>query len=173
MLGGDFTDGYILRVGDENVVDDSFGSSNTSGLFNGPVNKLAVLGDDSMVVAGDFSVYDQQIVGYIVKIGANGEVDQSFIRNMGTGFDGPVKSFDLMENGQIVVAGDFQKYDGYSSPGLIRLNGDGSIDKSLNVGSGFNHTVNTVKVLQSGEIMVGGSFTEFNGEPALYVARVK
>ena len=47
---------------------------------------------------------------------------------------------------------------------MIRLNSDGTVDPAFLTGCcGPNEPVTVVRALPDGKIMVGGSFTEFNG----------
>ena len=68
--------------------------------------------------------------------------------------------------GKYFITGDFNTYDGDSSNGLIRLNNDGTIDNTFNVGTGLvfgNSTDNYSLVLSNGIHVVYGTFTGYNG----------
>ncbi|MBX2945600.1 MAG: T9SS type A sorting domain-containing protein [Cyclobacteriaceae bacterium] len=74
-----------------------------------------------------------------------------------------VKSIAVQPDGKVVAIGDFTTYNGEPSRGIVRINSDGSIDKSFNVGSGFNLSPMCIKILMDGKILVGGNFTSYNG----------
>jgi hypothetical protein len=45
------------------------------------------------------------------------------------------------------------------------LNSDGSVDNTFSIGTGFNNTVWVIKVQTDGKILVGGNYTQYNGNP--------
>ncbi|RME69965.1 MAG: hypothetical protein D6776_12320 [Planctomycetota bacterium] len=62
-----------------------------------------------------------------------------------------------------------------SSPGLVRLNADGSIDAAFDVGSGMpGGGASAIAVADdgSGDVYVGGGFTLYNGAPVLRIVRL-
>ena len=99
------------------------------------------------------------------------EIDLNF--DIGTGLDGGTaytraKSFALQPDGKILVGGDFNSYNGNTKYKLIRLNTDGSIDQSFDIGNGFTNTEVVYKVIlqSNGKILVGGDFTSYQGNTA-------
>jgi uncharacterized delta-60 repeat protein len=90
-----------------------------------------------------------------------GSIDDSF--NIGTGFSNYITSMEIQQDGKIVIGGDFTSYSGTSRNRIIRLNSDGSIDNSFNIGTGFNAYVDDIKIQPDGKIVVGGNFTSYNG----------
>jgi hypothetical protein len=62
-----------------------------------------------------------------------------------------------------LVGGFFTQYQNVTANRLIRLNSDGSINNTLNIGTGFNGTTTTIALQSENKILVGGSFTIFNG----------
>jgi uncharacterized delta-60 repeat protein len=82
---------------------------------------------------------------------------------IGDGFDNTVRSLTLQADQNLIVGGDYLNLNGISSSYLTRLKPDGSIDETFSMGSGFNGKVYTSYVQPDGKIIVGGSFTTFNG----------
>ncbi len=58
----------------------------------------------------------------------------------------------------IYIGGDF-------SGGILRLDDNGMLDAGFSVGTGFNGRVTSIVPLASGEVYVGGYFTEFGSAP--------
>ena len=79
--------------------------------------------------------------------------------DIGTGFDNTVRVIDIQPDGKILVGGDFTKYNGTSRNRIVRLNSNGSIDTSFNIGTGFNDDVWTIDIQPDGKILVGGVAT--------------
>lgn len=65
------------------------------------------------------------------------------------------------------MGGNFTSYNSNVVNRIIRLNEDGTKDESFLTGSGFSKEgVEVIKISQSGDIMIGGSFTGFyNNSP--------
>ncbi len=78
-----------------------------------------------------------------------------------------------LSDGKVLLGGDFTLLIN-SQPvlGLIRLNSNGSIDPTFDVGSGVNGAVNTIAQQADGKLLVGGKFSTFNGVAANNLIRL-
>ena len=93
--------------------------------------------------------------------------------NIGTGFNGIVYTIDIQSDGKILVGGNSTLYNGTTSNSIIRLNSNGSIDTSFNIGTGFfNGGVYTIYIQLDGKILVGGYFTTYNGTTSNRIIRL-
>jgi uncharacterized delta-60 repeat protein len=81
----------------------------------------------------------------------------------GDGFDNTVRTVSLQADGKLIVGGDFLNFNGAVTSYLCRLFPDGSKDTSFGSGSGFNGKIYCSLLLPDGKIILGGSFTAFNG----------
>ncbi len=108
------------------------------------------------VFFGNFTFYGQQ-----------GKVDVTFNTLddglIGDGFDNVVRTLSLQFDQNLIVGGDYLNLNGISSPYLTRLKPDGTIDENFHVGNGFNGKIYSSYVQTDGKILVGGSFTSYNG----------
>ncbi|MDP6860715.1 MAG: delta-60 repeat domain-containing protein, partial [Verrucomicrobiales bacterium] len=76
-------------------------------------------------------------------------------------------------DGDVVIGGFFDKYDGVSRTHLARVRGDsGKNDSLFNPGDGANDPVYTVNVYEGGKVFIGGSFDQFDGNKVTSVARL-
>lgn len=82
---------------------------------------------------------------------------------LGDGFDGIVRTVALQTDGKLIVGGEFSNFNGAATPFLCRLLSDGSKDLSFNLGSGINGKVYCSLIQPDEKIILGGSFTNFNG----------
>src|SRR5690554_1699600 len=102
-----------------------------------------------------------------------GALDLTFNPNdfgsgMGTGANDEVYTTVLQSNGKILIGGNFTSYNGVPRNGIARLNSDGSIDNSFDPGSGVSGVssrVEAIAITPSGSILIGGSFTTYDGTP--------
>lgn len=71
------------------------------------------------------------------------------------------------------LAGGFQSYDEFRVQYLARLDGNGEIDTSFApTGTGLNGAARTLSIQTDNKIIVGGSFTTYNGTSRPYTARL-
>ncbi len=138
--------------------------------FDGETWDVALTGDGGVVVGGFFDEFDGVFRRNIAKLGADGSLDGSFV--VGSGFDDGVLALAAQDDGKVIAGGAFRSYGGVSAGGLVRLNADGSIDPSFDVGTGFNGDVWDVVVLDDGDVVVAGSFTTFDGVSAIRMVRL-
>lgn len=102
-----------------------------------------------------------------------GSLDTSF--DIGTGFREGFgeQVFALAQHdGNVLVGGNFKNFNGLAYNGIARLNPDGNLDRSFELGQGFNRPVRAIAVQADGKIIVGGEFTNFNGIACNYIARL-
>ena len=79
----------------------------------------------------------------------------------------------IQADGKILVGGTFAFVNGVEQFGLTRLNSNGSVDASFNMGGlGPNGSVYEIRVLADGKILIGGTFGTYNGTAIAGLARL-
>ena len=160
------------RLNPDGSVDAGFVPPLTAGGLNieyGLIQALALQPDGKVMVAGSFD----NPTANLARFNANGSLDTGFnpALNFGTG----VNAVAVQSDGQILVGGyfGFDPSTGVGNgSGIVRLNPDGSVDASFNVGTGVNGLVTDVRLQPDGRIVIGGEFTTFNGVPRGSVVRL-
>ena len=155
-------------------VDASFNSFDNGLLstgFDKEVDKIISLPDGGYIAFGSFTQFNGISVSGIVKLTAKGDLDLTFNPNQ-SGPDNTVKDVVVLSDGKLLVAGNFNKYNGVTVNRLIRLNTDGSIDTSFSMGTGFNYTIYSIVVQPDGKIIAAGSFSKYNGQAVNKVIRL-
>jgi hypothetical protein len=109
--------------------------------------------------------YNQQPVNKFIRLEENGNIDNTCLNNIGTGANGTINVIQLQQDGKILLGGTFNSFNGFAANNIIRLNVNCSIDSNFNLGTGFNSSVNDIFVMLDENILVGGDFTSFNGNP--------
>jgi uncharacterized delta-60 repeat protein/gliding motility-associated-like protein len=127
----------------------------------GSVLTTTIQSDGKIILGGYFISYNGIPINHIARVNMDGTLDASF--NVGTGVDGYVYASALQSDGKIIIVGYFSSYDGTPVNNVARLNMDGSLDASFNVGMGTNGEVHTVAIQSDGEIIIGGHFSTYNG----------
>ena len=156
---------------------------NQIGVGGYPISKLIAQPDGKILVAGAFTKYNGIDTKSIVRLNTNGSVDTSFITT--TGVERKILEV-MLESGtnKILIGGEFTSYNGTPIKKIIRLNTNGTHDTTFSIGSGTTdavliptcpycrNNVWTLKQQPDGKIMVGGSFTTFNGLSAMNITRI-
>jgi uncharacterized delta-60 repeat protein len=88
--------------------------------------------------------------------------DDPFI-NIFSNFDNNILCTCVQSDDKILIGGAFDIYDNYRSIKIIRLNSDTTIDKTFNIGDGFDRNVHVIKQQSDDKILIGGEFIRYNG----------
>ena len=99
--------------------------------------------------------------------------DNDMAAFFGRGANGPILSSAPQPDRKALFGGDFTFFDGLSRNHIARVNSDGSLDESWDVGEGFNGAVREILIQPDGKILVAGAFTEFAGAEAPHIARLE
>lgn len=173
LVGGAFTSfngtnrNRIVRLNTDGSIDQSF----TVGTgFNDIVKSIALQPDGKVLVAGEFTSFNGSTWNRIVRLNSNGSVDASF--NLVQGANNAIDNIYLLPNGKILIGGDFTNFNGFIRNRLALLNSNGSLDTLFNIGSGANGTIEATELQSDGKILIGGSFTTYNGIARNYLARL-
>jgi hypothetical protein len=99
-----------------------------------------------------------------------GTLDFSFDSEIGA--NDFVHTISIQSDEKFIVGGRFTTYDNNSSNYIVRLNNNGSIDPSFNVGTGADNFVLTSTIQDDEKILIGGSFTSYNSDNRNRIARI-
>lgn len=158
---------YISRLNSNGSLDATF---NPGTGFNGPVYSVNIQANGKIIALGQFDTFNSNTTNRIALLNSDGSLDATF--NSGTGFNNITWSSNVEADGKIIIGGQFTSFNGNTRNGIVRLNADGSLDPSFNPGTGFNNIAYTTNIQSNGKIIVGGSFTSFNGTPRNRIARL-
>ena len=182
VIGGAFTAvngvvrNRIARLSSNGALDTVF---NPGSGTDGPVFAVAeafLHGGRKIFIGGSFTTYNGADRNRIARLNNDGSLDGAF--NPGTGTDGVVYALaayptNTPDVGKVIIAGDFTAVNGVARGHIARLNSDGSLDTSFNPGSGANDAIRAVALLSDGRILIGGSFTNYNGTAINRIARLQ
>jgi uncharacterized delta-60 repeat protein len=128
-----------------------------------------------IIAGGAFTHFNGSSCNSITRLLSSGSLDLSFNAAIGSGFNGPVACVILQPNdGKILVGGAFTQFNGQTCNFIARLNTNGTLDTSFTSGSGFNNKVTCIAIQPHTpyQIIVGGSFTMYNGLVCNSIARL-
>ncbi|HRH70461.1 MAG TPA: hypothetical protein PLB89_13215 [Flavobacteriales bacterium] len=173
IIGGGFTSyngtacNNIARLNASGGLDASFNPGTGP---NSTVVCTALRPDGKIVIGGAFTSVNGTMCNRIARLNSDGSLDTGF--NPGTGAGAIVQSMILQPDGMIVIAGSFTTMNGVSRNHLARLNANGGLDNAFDPGTGANSTIRSVALQADGKILIGGSFTGYNGTGRNRIARV-
>lgn len=174
IISGSFTSyngnnsGRLIRLNQDGSQDTSFNTS--TGATSGIVYKVCPQSDGKIIIVGSFTKYNNVTVNRIARILPNGALDTSFITGSGAALN--ITNVEVLKDGKILLSGNFLAFNGFSTNKIIRLNQDGSVDTSFNIGSGFSDDINAMLLQPDGKIILGGKFASYNGIPANRIIRL-
>lgn len=155
----------IVRLNVDGTVDTTF-----KGRGYGTINAIAIQPDGKILIAGTFHRYGPAAISRkcIARINADGTLDESFDPGMGveglSGAPSEVETISLQKDGKVIIAGWFSVVNGVRINRVARLNANGSLDTTFNVGNGINSGQVYTSILQpDGKILLGGLFGGYNG----------
>jgi uncharacterized delta-60 repeat protein len=162
----------IARLNTNGTLDATLvtGSGFSNAINNAKVYTTAIQIDGKIIVGGDYTTYNGTTRNRISRINTNGSNDASF--NIGSGFNGDVLITKIQTDGKIIVGGAFGSFNGNTRVRIVRLNTDGTLDATFNIGTGFNGNVYSIYIQTDGKIIVGGAFSSYNGVSRNKIARL-
>lgn len=151
-----------------------FSSSNSSG--GALIYTTKILNNGKIAVYGDFNLYQGITTNKLAILNPNGSLDTSFNVGLGPNYVdqnyGSSSMISEQSDGKLIVVGNFTTFNGISKKNIVRLNLDGTIDTSFNVGTSSNGYITCVKIQSDGKILCGGKFTQFNGQAYASMVRL-
>lgn len=159
---------YLLRLKADGTLDSSFDIGTGFGAW---VLTLGVQTDGKVLAGGQFFTVQGNTKLYIARLNTDGSLDSTFATT-GAGLNGEVWTLSLQSDDKAIIGGTFMNYHVTSRNYIARLNTDGSLDASFTPGIGFNSAVVRTILQGDGKVLVGGTFTQFNGTARPYLARL-
>jgi uncharacterized delta-60 repeat protein len=173
----------IVQLNEDGTINTGF--TYGTGFQSDTTNELVELSNKKLIVIGQFTNYNGTNTIGIIGLNPNGTVDNTFV--LGTGFNPlPLQSagpdtIEKQSDDKVIIGGAFWVYNGITSPKIIRLNPNGTVDNTFVVGSGFtsggtfNNTdsfVTCLSIQSDGKIIVGGNFDAYSGSSVTRICRL-
>ena len=109
-----------------------------------------------IVLVGDFTSFNGVNRPGVVRLMADGSVDQSFDPGFGaSSVTGIIEEW----NGSLLAVGQFDRFNGVQLPGIVRLSADGVLDHSFLAGlPSISGQLSSVPLQDDGRILLAGDF---------------
>ncbi len=178
IIGGDFTlynkvgSKRITRLNANGSLDVTFNPAEYGfgDGANNTVQSIVLQSDGKIIIGGLFTSYNGIGINRIARLNADGTLDATF--NPGTGANGGVTATAIQSDGKIIIGGAFTTYNGTSRNRIARLNADGTLDVTFDIGIGADNIVNTTTIQSDGKIIIAGDFTSYNYNSRESIARL-
>lgn len=153
----------IARLNENGSIDATF---NPGIGANNAISKVIIQPDGKLLIAGSFSTYNDVPVHGVVRLTANGDVDDAFAPAITDSLT-LIYQIGLQADGKIIVAGKVRNYTGgmANTIEVIRLNKTGCRDRSfqpclINVGDTYAR-INSICVENNANILLAGTINDF------------
>jgi uncharacterized delta-60 repeat protein len=133
----------IIRLNLDGSVDTSF---NTGSGFNDMATEIAIQSDNKVIIIGTFTSYNGSSINRIIRLNSDGTRDTSFNPGSGFMYNYIVNGLGVLSNGQIIVAGSFDRYNGVLCPMMIKLNSNGTRDTSFQYTNNGTTSIGTIHI---------------------------
>jgi uncharacterized delta-60 repeat protein len=180
MVGGNFTEvsgmprARTARLEVNGALDSTFDPGTGP---DQPVQTLHVHAA-GVFIGGEFQAYNGAYFRTFGQLTPSGSIDEAFgppsgINGVSVGSIAPqVRAVLPLPDGSILVAGsEFVAYGGARVRGLFRILSDGSLDPAFNAPSSLG-AVFCMARQPDGRVLLGGSFTDYDGVPRSRIARI-
>ncbi len=157
----------IVRIHPDGIVDSSFISGSGA---TGSVRSISVQSDSKVILAGDISDYNGTLTENILRLNSNGSLDTTFDPQNGP--NSTVYSSTILPSGKIIISGAFTQFNGTNTGTIARLLSDGSLDSTFITGSSADGIIFANAIQSNGKLLIGGSFTSYNGIGRNRIARL-
>jgi uncharacterized delta-60 repeat protein len=177
IVGGQFTTysgsstSGIARLNVSGTLDTTFNVG--TGFASNIANHCKIQSDGKIVVVGNFTAYSgsaANVANRIVRINTDGTLDTTF--NTGVGFNSSLEAVITQPDGKIITTGNFTTYSGSSINRIVRLNTNGSVDTTFNVGTGFSNSGYSLALQSDGKIICANANQTYSGSTNRYIIRI-
>lgn len=169
LVNGKFRPG-IIRLNADLTLDETYkGVVNPNNFFS--QNNLVLQQDGKLIVGNALSPV---ISANIARFATDGSIDATF--HTGTGFNTSLRATAIDQNNKILVLGYFSSYDNSDVQNLVRLNSDGSLDKTFALMPGFQlmegNTYEDISMQADGKILLSAYGFRYEGMSVSNVIRL-
>jgi uncharacterized delta-60 repeat protein len=175
LIGGAFSTynglpvSNLIRINADGSIDNTF----TSNIKNNIIDRISY---NTLINKIYVNYYSSASFGNFVRLNLDGSQDNTFAAGSlspNSGNSKAISNIVYQQDGKIIVHGSYVAYNGIGfTNNLVRLNSDGKIDNTFDIGKGFgnNNTPSgtytspfAIKILDDKSILFGGSFGSYNG----------
>lgn len=171
LVGGVFTQvgaqarSHLARLNANGSLDAGYADPG----IDGSVTSLIVQPDGRVLIGGLFIAVGGQERHYLARLDANGALDSRFTDPRVNNWVGALA---LQPDGNILLSGDINRIGDQPHGRLARLTANGHLDTTFAANGGANAEVFALAQQSDDKVLIGGSFTTFDGNARKGIARL-
>lgn len=153
----------VLRMDNVGVLDENYRQGKEG--VNGVIQDAYMDEQEGVIMVGAINSFDGVSVNNIVRIDKDGNVDQQYLQNIGTGANGTVTKVRYnKQRKKAMLTGMFTEFNGTPCSGIVMLNHDGTVDPVFKLRKMEGGTPNFAVILNNHDVIVmSGTFTKYDG----------
>jgi uncharacterized delta-60 repeat protein len=153
---------YLVRLLANGEGDTTFNASS----FSWDISSL------TLASGGQIYVQSRSTVNGLLRLNANGSPDSSFSLGSWPASAATVNACAIQSNGGVILGGNIPRLYNQPIQNIIRLLPSGALDNSYALGLGADYFVDCMRLQADGKLLVGGTFSRFDGIPRARLARL-
>ena len=162
----------LVRLNSDGSTDSSFQTINGA---SRSVRAFVRQSSGKLLVVGNFYAIDGVAKSGVARLNNDGSLDGSFDPGIGPNVNSlSAAAVDASDN--VYIGGSFSSFNTVTRPNFVKLGPNGAVDLAFNTGVGTAGTPPTVSAVApptaTAGVVIGGSFTLYNGSTANRIARV-
>lgn len=163
-----FVNLILRRYNTDNTIDTTFNFGGSGA--NSNIADIEIQSDNKIMICGWFNLFNDQTRLCLARLNANGTLDDTFNSFNYTSYS--IFDVKALNDGKYIINGSFNLYNGQSSSKIAKLNNNGTIDTTFNIGTAANDLIWETEIQNDGKIIIGGDFTLFNNISKNRIARL-
>jgi uncharacterized delta-60 repeat protein len=161
---------FLIRLNTDGSYDESFNTAESG--VNDFVNTITIDSSDKIYISGAFTTFNGVQRNHLARLNSNGTLDNDFYPEDNS-INDIVKTIAFQNNGKILIGGYFYDFTASYKSFFTRINFDGSLDSTFNLGNiGALGTVTCMDIQTDGKIILVGGFSSYNGIQRNGIARI-
>lgn len=162
---------HIVRINLDGTVDNTFNGGTDKEIVHITYNQIT----NKLMIAGNYKTYNGAASNGVNMLELDGTATTTF--NFGAFTGGSANYAGQLNNGKIIVSGNFKTYNGVVRQGFMLVEADGSLSAGNNNTGAFQGLISkiTETVNGTGEpaVILVGSIQRFDNKPVNNIVRIK
>lgn len=153
----------VLRMDNLGALDENYRKNKVG--VNGIIQDAYMDEEEGIVMVGSLKSFDGVSVNNIVRIDKDGNIDQQYLQNIGSGANGTITKVRYnKKRKKAMIVGMFTEFNGTPCSGVVMLNHDGTVDPVFKLKKMEGGTANFAAILDDHDfIVLSGTFTKYDG----------
>lgn len=173
-----YSENYDQLSCDENHTKNLYRLGEHIGGPNNEIKAIEIQSDNKLIIGGTFTTYNGVPRKFLARLNPDYSLDHSFLITSGIDCDNSdpncgVYSIHIQPDGKILVGGKFAYYNNTNVKSLIRLNSNGTIDKSFSFPYDTQYPISSIAIQSNGAILINSGISSYGFAYSKGLSRVK